>query len=477
MDAIFNNPIAWAHFRIRGGLKNHFWSTAGYMLLIVSVIGVTNRLAVGGTLLSGWTMALLGLQLAILGLYGSSVVGNAIRRDITAGLLESHRLMPVSSASAILGYLTGPTFQAICLVVANLLIGTVTGSIARVPMDHWYTGNAIIFTFVIFLWVCFAFASFVAKNAFTALFGLIIGGMSSAPMLLAILPALAVLLTPLSGQTIFSMLGGGRMLSPGIGYGLAAQLVFGFIFYRGAMRRYRRDDIPALGSVLGLALLAAWFGTSAIGIRHYLEVSPGFGRMSNGDFGVQAIGSLISGMLIGIVPIAGSARVLSEWKRTNRAAGRALGGRPADPVLVALIASMMPPLMVMAAQPRKDWDLQDVARVAIIGTTFFFTTSYLLRIFYRRGQKAAVFMAVWFIITWLIPLGADALRHNLSDGDTRPFFSLISPIGALIDVWDAKPSNAVGGLVFQVLLAITASVMFYMGEGKRPAAKVSPASA
>ena len=66
----------------------------------------------GSGVLMGWTTGLLGLQGAILGLYGCSVVGNAVRRDISAGLLESHRLMPVSAGTAVLGYVTGPTLQA-----------------------------------------------------------------------------------------------------------------------------------------------------------------------------------------------------------------------------------------------------------------------------------------------------------------------------------------------------------------------------
>src|SRR4051794_31163739 len=188
MDALFNNPIAWSHFQVRGGWKNHVWSTAGYAFLITAVIGVTHRLSLGSGVLMGWTTGLLGLQGAILGLYGCSVVGNAVRRDISSGLLESHRLMPVSAGTAVLGYITGPTLQAICLGIANLGIGTITGSIAQVPMDRWYVSNAVVISFVVFLWVCFVYASFVAKNAYTALFGLVFGSIGSGGALLTLIP-------------------------------------------------------------------------------------------------------------------------------------------------------------------------------------------------------------------------------------------------------------------------------------------------
>src|SRR3989442_1269023 len=116
---IINNPIAWGHFKVRGGWRNHVWGTGGYFLIIVGVITVTDRLNPRGGMLRVWTSALLGLQLAVLVLYGCAVIGNAIRRDITTGVLESHRLMPVPSSAGVLGYLMGPSFQAIALALIN----------------------------------------------------------------------------------------------------------------------------------------------------------------------------------------------------------------------------------------------------------------------------------------------------------------------------------------------------------------------
>jgi hypothetical protein len=81
-------------------------------------------------------------------------------------------------------------------------------------------------------------------------------------------------------------------------------------------------------------------------------------------------------------------------------------------------------------------------------------------------------MAVWLVLTWLIPLGVDAVRHSFADFDAGPLFSLFSPIGAMIDLWDAKPSNAIFGVAFQALIAAAAAGMFYAGE-KRTAAPLA----
>jgi hypothetical protein len=135
--------------------------------------------------------------------------------------------------------------------------------------------------------------------------------------------------------------------------------------------------------------------------------------------------------------------------------------------LVALAATLIVPPIVLAAAPHSV-DPRLILKLAVIVGAFFFSTSYLLRIFYRRGQKAAILMAVWLVLTWLVPLGVDAVRHSMSDLDAGPMFSLLSPIGAMIDLFDRNPSVKVIGLAFQALIAVAAAGMFYSGE-KKPA--------
>ena len=55
MDAIFNNPIAWSHFRIRGGWKNHLFSAGGYALLILVIIAFSVHLNPGMGTFAGWS--------------------------------------------------------------------------------------------------------------------------------------------------------------------------------------------------------------------------------------------------------------------------------------------------------------------------------------------------------------------------------------------------------------------------------------
>lgn len=466
----FNNPIAWATFKVRGGLKNHFWITAGYTLLITAVIIVTLRLNPRGAMLLTWTKAMLGLQLSTLVLFGGTLIGHTIRRDITSGLLESHRLMPVSSGSAVIGYMIGPTSLALSLSAVNFVIGTTTAALSGVPINAWLTANAIIVLCVAFLWVGATFVSFVARNAFGILFGLMMSAtVGNSGGAVDMVPAINVLITPLLGNSIFFFLHIGKEVT--IGYLLAfiAQLIFGTIFFLGAMRRYRRDDVPPLGVTLGLLLLAAWIVTSAMSIARWPDFHP-VGILRSQwepiDRSAPIIATLLTAMLLGLVPISAAARGAADWMRTLLASGRPAGRRPISPLLISFLAALIAIPIVMVTRPDFQVRAALIGSVAVVVVSYFISTGYLLRIFYRAGRNPTLLLAMWIVLTWLIPIGLDALRHVQLSSDDRPLFSLASPWGELIDLWAVRPTGAVYGLVCQVGIALVMAILFHMGESK-----------
>ncbi len=466
---MFNNPIAWAHFKVRGGWKNHLWGTGGYLLLVTAVIVVTMRLNPIGAMLTMWTTAMLGLQLAVFIPYGGTMISNAIRRDISSGLLESHRLMPVSSGTAIFGYLVGPTFQAVCLAAINFIIGTTTATLSGISIDTWLMVNVIVISFVAFLWVGFVFAAFVSKNAFGILFGLMMfTTIGSSGGVMEMVPALNVLITPLIGNSIFSLIQrGGPVATISYAWAFIAQLVFGSIFYLGAMRRYRRDDVPALGVTLGLLLLAAWIVTSAMGIarsNEFIYVGTLRRPVEYLSRSVPIIATLLSGMLLGLAAISAAARASAEWMRTLLASGRRPGDRPVSPLLISCLATLIVFPIVLVLKPRFNVQARILWPAFIVVLSFFVSMNYLLRIFYRAGRKAAILLAMWIILTWLVPIGLDALRHTQLSSDDRPLFSLASPWGELIDLVSARPTGAVFGLIFQAVIAVVLAALFHMAE-------------
>src|SRR6185503_14151003 len=110
----FNNAITWANARLRGGWKGYVGITGAYAMVIALVFIYISRMGAVGTAgpLALCTL-LFFINLVILLFLGCTTIGNAIRRDITSGLIASHRLMPVSPAAAVIGYIIGPAALAL----------------------------------------------------------------------------------------------------------------------------------------------------------------------------------------------------------------------------------------------------------------------------------------------------------------------------------------------------------------------------
>jgi hypothetical protein len=471
-SALINNPIAWAHFKVRGGLRSHLWSTGGFILLISAAITVTARLNPSPGLLSGWTAGMLGMEMVILVFFGCASIGTAIRRDITVGLLESHRLMPISPAAAIVGYLTGPTLQALSLTAASFLIGTATAALGGVPMERWLMGNFTVVVFAAFLWITIAFSSFLFKNAFTTLIAVIAPAVSSGGSVIQMVPGLRVLMAPVLGMSIFQFVGRSPRVENTYVYSFIAQVAFGAIFFRAAMRRYRRDDVPAISTILGLLLLIAWSGTSALGILHQRDFSAAWwARRGNtmGDASVQIIASLLIGMLIGVPAMIAAARAMTEWTRTFVITQRHPGRRPMAPEFAAILAMVtLLPLLVVA--PPTEMPIRWAAiHVELMLTAYFLGLSYLLRIYGRAGRSPLILLAIWFVLTWIVPLGVDAVLQGVGWSE-RPFFALISPWGTLNNIWSTSPTYSWVGLMVQAVVCAVLGALFYSSEPKaRPA--------
>src|SRR5215203_4163271 len=116
-----DNAIAWVQVRLRGGPRNLLTTTGTYAGVIgLSMVACVQLLPTPvDQILGGWATAIIVLQAAVLLLFGGSRVAAAIRQDITSGVIESHRLMPIAPAQAVAGYMQGATCQALCLALAN----------------------------------------------------------------------------------------------------------------------------------------------------------------------------------------------------------------------------------------------------------------------------------------------------------------------------------------------------------------------
>lgn len=460
------NPIGWAHFSLRGGMRNSVTVTIGYTLLMTAIIFATVRFnpLMRAQLLSMWTFGLMGIGASILLIYGCVTVTMAVRLDHTSKMIESHRVMPTGASSAILGYVFGASAQALLMALANFAIGAVLANSAQVAFRRWAMAYVILISFSIFAWVMVVFFGFLAQTAFRWIVTVfIIAFWISQGYLIRLLPGLTILLSPVIGHSIFSMRSRSSELSwEYIASGIA-QILVGGICFVGATRKYRRGDAPALGTELGLLLLAVWIGLSLFGIGHWEDLKPAW-LMDETDVHRHVLATLVATLLVMIIPIAGAARAAVRWKQRLEIHDVVLPRRPVSPLLVALAAAALPlvlTLMLNFSGPRM---LEGTIRTAIVFLSFALTISYLLRMLPLSGKSVWVVPIIWIIVSFGVPIFIDLIYHGffIESEQTSGMLSTLSPPAAIFDMWSSKPVGTNFGLAVQAAGAFILMVMFNM---------------
>src|SRR5205085_10622400 len=87
--------------------------------------------------------------------------------------------------------------------------------------------------------------------------------------ILALMPAMSVLLSPVIGTSIFDLRTRGGTLPVAYAIAFAAQAYVGSICYVAAARKYRRADAISIDTILGTLLVLGWVGLSFAGLREW----------------------------------------------------------------------------------------------------------------------------------------------------------------------------------------------------------------
>lgn len=463
------NPIAWGQFHLRGGWKSFWMTTLGYTAVVGAGMLLVARLSDhrSGSL-QGLKMALTALQAGLLVIFSSTRVSTAVRQDQTTRMIESHRLMPMSPAQAVLGYLIGPAIQPLAIGAANVLLGIGLCSVTGTPVVLWLTVNAVLLLFALFAMTLAAFGSFAGKPGAVA-----VGWIASFIAMLnimtigSILPAVNVLATPLLNSTVFDMKLAGADAIEAYAPSTVFQFMIAAVCFAGACRRYRRDDRPALGWDLGLALLAAWVATSAFGIAFWPEFEPSIVRGRQVFASSQFLGTAITAMLLALAPLTGSAWQSADWEGRRAVKDPTLRRRPLPPPLVAIAAAAIILAAAFVAPVRASLDApQDaLVRTGAVLVAFLAAAGYVLRVLVRVTEKLLSPLLVWLMMTNLIPILVDYVFWWLAGADpSEPMMGMASAfgaIGALVQIWTASPAVTTPGIIFQLVLAAGVAVAYY----------------
>lgn len=456
-----DNAIGWAHWQLRGGLKNTVTTTVGFSGLIVLAIFLTVRMTtptVGPNpnpynALWGWRIALLWIETGLLILMAGSRVTAAVRLDITSRMIESHRLMPVSPLSAISGYLWGPTLQAVCLAGAMFIIGMGVTLAGGLEASVWVIPSVIIATFAVFSWILMAFSASITRASGGGAIGLVFVAFVGQGIPVMALPGLIVLLSPLTGKTVFQAQTG-MQLTWQMAVSLAAQIYLGTIFYFGAARKYRRTEDPAFGILLAMLLLVGWVAVSAIGTAWWNDFVPFMlERMEMQKF-ARLIASMLSASLLSLIAVGNAAH-------DPKAAWRI----PLVAILCAIIICSMGLIM---RSDLKD-PFQAMVYTQIVLASLVVGAGYFLGIITGFIQRRWILLLIWIALSWVAPVLIDVMYWQLQDaGDfSMTWISSFSPAGALGLIWQERRVDLTTGLIFQSACCAGWMIFYYMVHRRR----------
>lgn len=474
MSAPFVNAIAWAQFRLLGGWKNTLVTGVAYAaILAATMFGVTRALITSASVtFSSFVALFIALQVLAVVVYGTLRVNAAVRADVSSRVIESHRLMPLGSGSAILGYLLGAPIQALGLFAINVLLGMVAVAGASLPLQSWFFANMVLLAFGVFLWTIVAFFAFrTAWVTPAVIFGPVVGGtMGGAWMLVVLLPGVSVLLTPMIGHTVFDMRTG-LTVEWTHAAGIGLQTLIGGLYFAAAARRYRSDGAVGFTTIMGLLLLTAWVASSVLGLEYQREFQH-FPFRFEMDRQPAFIATFSSVLLLAILPVASATRLVDSAAPGGRAARLIAWG-------AVLAASIICLVVVIAASPVPATS-NAVARTAIVVAAFLMSIRYLLGVAYRKRWRSRRLVFGWLLLTWFVPVLIDLLRIGMDSGDQHlGQIAFCSPPAEVFEIWSRDPaihSTASASLAVQCLLAALLAGIYH-GTNQRRSSTSTPAPA
>jgi hypothetical protein len=469
-----NFAIGMAHFQISGGLRMLIASLVVYLVMIGGGATLYGYYDMGSQQslnlpLSAILTIMLAVEGVVLVVFGGMQVSSAIRTDLTLKMIESHRLMPVSSWRAVMGYLFGAPTHSLAFALLNVLITLLIGLQAGVKPATLLTNHAILIAFAAFIWSFALLGTFLYRHIFIVALGAMLFGTCTNLIALAyiLFPAIALLLTPFIGDTAFSF--STTSFTSTHALAIAGQAGLFAVFFAAACRRYRGTYKTTFSAALAMVLLALCAGIMLVSLANAQNLMPArwmmfFGPMRRGFGGMggrvplqtnfiiaQIVAALAACSLLAILPAWGLVREPWRIARTPLAAAATAGMLLLTAVLAATPALGAPEDMYS----RRAFFLSILVILAHVLTVFLGLR--LLR--NVRGIVLGWTFAAGLAALWIGPMLLEAARLLLFDNgapveDFRTLNTL-SPLGMLVNLWlPSGSASPIPGLIWQWLVVV-----------------------
>lgn len=498
------------HLRMLGTWRSQLLLLAFLFGVVVVLASLSYRMSEPrdyGSVSSFWLSMIALAQAGFLLLIAPAAIRRAVQRDFDTGMMESHRLSPMSGMKIVLGYLSGPPAQALMLAGGASLIGTYFAAqigvafgaplgqagggampgagpsamrLAVTFVSGWYLTTFVTLMLALLITsftLLVSLASAGKMNIIGIVVALSVVGGWMAP---ALIPGLALLLGILTGTELFSLLfrpsAAGPSGSAAVVFATAAiQLAMAGTFILAAARKVRSPERPLFTLPLALLLLAIWGAALIVGMRLMPGTHPllrAFGAAQESLAIGQVVASTISFMLIALFALtaaAGEAVRIARARQFQPVNHSSPTWTPAMvPPLLALVTLAIAWLVyhssVVAGAPPSDMPAFDspmrlAAMLAAVLSSYVIDYSIVFMTL-ARGARVFGAIVVWGLILKVLPLALDfaqALgREMIQLGEftfSHAVFIGLSPYGTLV-LASVRGGNPFPGVIVQIVLAV-----------------------
>ncbi len=483
------NAIWWVQFRLGRG-RRLLLVCMCYLGGLLALTYLYRRLepTLNATQFASFALGMLAaLQPMIVIVGGCNAIFRVTARDHATGMIESHRLSPLSTGAATLGYLFGGTQQVLALFLINLLYGLVLSVIGGLPPADWLVGSMLLLVASMSLWSVVVCSGTGAGKPINPMVPMVVVGLMSWSFLM-FLPGLGLASGAYATVAAYLAMTGHADLGPPAAPGMPSSrvpavalatlalvaLVMTWFWIAAAARRYRRPYRPAFDAWHGTVLLGGWLLMAGPGIVLFRMLDAG--RWIEEDRTLaQFIASLIISMLIAVIGINGAcldrARLLRGATPKSRA--ERFSGRTVAVVATVLICAVMASVgsliedhdltdTALSAETLRSWACTAVAILAAL-----IAIDGLLRVMHRRLGSVAALTGMFIFLTWVLPLLVDYALALLSlgspdvlnlSGDFGVFFGC-SPVGTILILWTDLKGPVWTGLIVQCLIGAAAQAL------------------
>lgn len=492
------NPIWWVHLQMTGGWRGAGLLAAGFFGVVIFFYVLTQNWVdpdSRGQLDYVWLGIVSLAQAAFLLLVGPGGIRRSLQRDFQSGMVESHRLTPMSNAKIILGYMTGPTFQALLLFSVGLILGSIfaTRSIAQLQvgmkltamllMGGWYTAMGTLLAVALMSWA-FVLLMGIATTGKTNVIGLFIAiGFFGGWAVVTFVPGLSLLIGVMSLGSLYSMLTrpGSVAMSPQmIALTGGIQLMFAAIFLNAACTKFRRPEKSLFSVTQALVLQLAWGFTLIAGIS---QMSVVLWFMSEEANALQKIYASVGTFLTVAVFVTHAAAL--EVMGADRAAAHREAYPASQTRLRFSVPAILALLTVFVYREMLRWvpadaintnvvlAIEDWSREAVLFLVFLlayavdFAWLYMMA---ARGRKAWMALLLIVVLLRVGPLIVDGAIYGIvTENESEPwphwgYISGLSPAGTML-LGHPVGLRVWGGVAFQG--AVFAVSMWLLGRSRR----------